>query len=137
MATAPVFMGAALGLVAVAAVELAALTTELVREAMDWVKEWSSDVSESRAGPVAVAMADEKDERRLPASLVTELTSDEAAELMDDSTDVACDSAELALDAIAEVAEAILDEASLRTDERSWACRQIHRLVSCSRSQMV
>lgn len=89
-ATAPVFTGAALGLVAVVAVELAASVTELTRELTELVKEARAEVRESRSEPVAVASSDEKDDRRLAASLVMELTWEEAADEMEDATELEC-----------------------------------------------
>lgn len=96
---APVFMGAAaLGLVAVAAVELAALLAEPTAEPTELVYDAISEVSESRAEPVAVASTDEYDDRRSLASLVTDLICELASDVMDDSTELECDATELPLE---------------------------------------
>ena len=75
---------------AVVAVELAASVTELTRELTELVKEARAEVRESRSEPVAVASSDEKDDRRLTASLVMELTWEEAADEMEDATELEC-----------------------------------------------
>jgi len=54
-AMAPVFMGAALGLVSVAASELALSVRELTAEPKELVRDAISEVRESRSEPVAVA----------------------------------------------------------------------------------
>ena len=58
-AMAPVFIGAALGLVAVVRVDVAALVTELACEATELVREARAEVMESRSEPVAVTSSDE------------------------------------------------------------------------------
>jgi len=97
-AMAPVFIGAALGLVAVAAVELALLVIELAREATELVRDPRAEVMEARSEPVAVANTEEKDESWLAASLLTELSSEEAAEVIEESTELECVETELRLE---------------------------------------
>ncbi len=120
-ATAPVFIGAAL--VTVEACELAALVAELTRELTELVREFRADVIEARSEPVAVDRAFEYEEIRLPASLVTELTSEAAEELMDESTELARDWAELERDSAEETELARLAvSVAVVTVTTVWAC---------------
>jgi len=86
---APVWAGAALlGMVAVAAVVLAAEVMELTWEAEELVSDPRAEVMESKSEPVAVASSDEKDEMRLAASLLMELSSEVTADVMDEITEL-------------------------------------------------
>lgn len=88
IATAPVCTAPAFGLVAVSRVLVAAAVTELLAEAALLVKEANAEVRESRSEPVAVASSDEKEERRLAESALMELSWDETAEVMDETTEL-------------------------------------------------
>jgi hypothetical protein len=100
--------------------EPAAEVAEERRELADEVYSPSCDVSESLAGPVAVAMADEKLDRTLSALLLIDDTS-EAAELL---TDDRAESMALEAEAVLELMEAMA-EVSVTVDETaavvSWA----------------
>lgn len=86
IATAPVFIGAAFGLVVLAA--RAELEAELMREAIELLMDDIAEVIELLSASVAVERTDEKEEMRLEASLVRELTKEEASERMDESAGV-------------------------------------------------
>jgi hypothetical protein len=83
MATAPVCMGAALGLVAVAWVREASLEAELLALEAELVSDAIADVSESRSDPVAVDSSDDSDDSWLLTSLVIEDRAELSAELME------------------------------------------------------
>lgn len=85
-ATAAVCIGAAL--VALELAEAAEVLAELAADLMEEVKLWSSELIEERAEPVAVESSEDRLESALPASLVIELTWDDSAELIDDSTEL-------------------------------------------------
>jgi hypothetical protein len=87
-----------LGLVAVLRVELAAPVTELWTEATELVREPRAEVMESRSEPVAVTSCEEKDERRLAASLLTDSSWEVAAEVMEETTELEWVDSELSLE---------------------------------------
>jgi len=72
-----------LGLVADLLADDAPLLAELTAELTELVRLPISEVMESRPEPVAVDSSDDRDAMTLPASLVMELTCEDAAELME------------------------------------------------------
>jgi len=86
--TATAAVGMAAALVTLELAEAAEVLAELAADLMEEVKLWSSELIEERAGPVAVESSADRLERALPASLVIELTWDDSAELIDESTEL-------------------------------------------------
>jgi hypothetical protein len=131
-ATAPVFKGAAFGLVAVACVTEAALVTELMRLPAELVMEAMADVMEARSEPVAVESSDDSDATWLLASAVIPLTCELTAELMDAATLDECVATELAELTRDEADDAALDAADEKLDaSEDVSTLDVVRVVVC------
>jgi len=87
MPTAAVCTGPALWLVAELLADWAPELADWTAEPAELVRLPISDVMEARSEPVAVDSADDSDAMALPASLVMELTSEDAAELIELTTE--------------------------------------------------
>jgi len=82
--------------------------TELSAEPTELVTLSISDERDEAASPVAVESADDRLERALPASLVTEPNSDETSELMDSKAELMTLESDATSETDAEVASAVV-----------------------------